>query len=43
MKVFGKTVYASDGWPLETIKGRPVLNFFRVLFLGDIIRTIRHV
>lgn len=29
-----KIIIAKDGWPLEQIKGRPITNFFRRLFLG---------
>jgi hypothetical protein len=27
-------IIAKDGWPLETIRGRPITNFFRRLLLG---------
>jgi len=34
-------LYAWDGWPLETIEGRPILNFFRRLLLTDWMFTLR--
>jgi len=27
-------IIASDGWPLEQIKGHPIINFFRRLIHG---------
>jgi hypothetical protein len=29
-----KLVIASDGWPLEQIQNRPIINFFRRLLHG---------
>lgn len=29
------------GWPVVTVKGKCVLNFFRYLFLTDVIQTIK--
>jgi len=28
-------VVAKDGWPLELVKGRPLLNWLRRMRLGD--------
>lgn len=30
-----KIIIAKDGWPLEQIENRPILNFFRRLFLSS--------
>ena len=35
MEHIHKLIIARDGWPLEQIKGRPITNFFRRLFLSD--------
>ena len=36
MNLQGKfIIIAKDGWPLEQIENRPVINFFRRLFLGS--------
>ena len=29
------------GWPVEFVKGRPVLNFFRWLFIGRTAKSIQ--
>lgn len=35
-------LYAHDGWPLETIKGRPFINFIRRLLLTGWTVTYQH-
>ena len=39
MKVFGKTPYGRDGWPVEFIRNRPIMNFLRLLIHTDWKRT----
>lgn len=34
-ETINKIIITKDGWPLEQIKGRPITNFFRRLFLSS--------
>jgi hypothetical protein len=40
MKWFGKEPIGKDGFPVEFIKGRPILNFFRLLIHTNHDRTM---
>lgn len=39
MKIAGVIVYARDGFPLETFKGRPIINLLRLLLHGSPSKT----
>lgn len=39
MRIFGRLVMARDGWPLEGIKNRPVLNALRFVLHAALWRT----